>query len=134
MTGQMNDPVIGIDAPGMKGVWSEVLSAHEENLKEKSLAIKTDKPQLSLIPPTALRQEARAMENGLKYGRCSYRKPGVVTANKMADAMMRHIQDWLEGEDNAPDSGVHHLAHVRAGAGILLDLIERDILTDDRDI
>lgn len=98
------------------------------------LELKADKPQLSLIPPTALRQEARAMENGLKYGRCSYRKPGVVTANGLADAMMRHIQDWLEGEDNAPDSGVHHLAHVRAGAGILLDLINRDILTDDRDI
>ena len=112
--------------------------AHGKSLaphtQEEALGIKADKPQLSLIPPTALRQEARAMENGLKYGRCSYRKPGVVTANGLADAMMRHIQDWLEGEDNAPDSGVHHLAHVRAGAGILLDLINRDILTDDRDI
>jgi len=109
----------------------------EEKVADKqkeALGIKADKPQLSLIPPTALRQEARAMENGLKYGRCSYRKPGIITANKMADAMMRHIQDWLEGEDNAPDSGVHHLAHVRAGAGILLDLINRGILRDDRDI
>ena len=99
-----------------------------------ALEIKAAKPDLTLIPPTALRQEARAMENGLKYGRCSYRKPGIITANGMASAMMRHIQDWLEGEDNAPDSGVHHLAHVRAGAGILLDLINREILTDDRDI
>ena len=74
------------------------------------------------------------MENGLKYGRCSYREPGVVTANGLADAVMRHILDWVEGEEDAPDSGVHHLAHARAGLGILLDLIGRGILTDDRDI
>lgn len=97
-----------------------------------ALAVKADKVQLTLIPPTALRQEARAMENGLKYGRCSYLKPGIITANKMTDAILRHILDWLEGEEDAPDSGVHHLAHARAGLGILLDLLDKGLLTDDR--
>ena len=101
---------------------------------DAALAVKADKVQLTLIPPTALRQEARAMENGLKYGRCSYREPGVITANGMIDAVLRHIMDWMEGEENAPDSGVHHLAHARAGLGIILDTQERGVLTDDRKI
>lgn len=131
MTPNINDTTNGTEQH-VKG--TELHTTTKRRSALELLEVKAAKPQLSLIPPTALRQEARAMENGLKYGRCSYRKPGIITANGMADAMMRHIQDWLEGEDDAPDSGVHHLAHVRAGAGILLDLIERDILTDDRDI
>ena len=99
-----------------------------------ALAVKAEKVQLTLIPPTALRQEARAMEDGLKYGRCSYREPGIITANGMIDAVLRHIMDWMEGEENAPDSGVHHLAHARAGLGIILDTQERGVLTDDRKI
>ena len=101
---------------------------------DAALAVKADKVQLTLIPPTALRQEARAMENGLKYGRWSFREPGIITANGMIDAVLRHIMDWMEGEENAPDSGVHHLAHARAGLGIILDTQERGLLTDDRSI
>lgn len=106
----------------------------EPATRTPALATKAAKVQLSLIPPTALRQEARAMEDGLKYGRCSYREPGMITANGMIDAIRRHILDWMEGEENAPDTGVHHLAHARAGLGILLDTLERGVLTDDRDI
>lgn len=104
-----------------------------EEERDEKLAIKAAKPQITLIPPIALLMEARAMENGLKYGRCSYRQPGIISANGMCDAMMRHILDWLQGEECAPDSGVHHLAHVRAGAGILLDVQNDGLLNDDRD-
>ena len=104
----------------------------EYALKQEAQAVKTAKPQITLIPPTAILQEARAMENGLKYGRNSWHEKDRVGAYEMADAMMRHILDWLNGEENAPDSGVHHLAHVRAGAGILLDALEKGVLNDDR--
>ena len=43
-----------------------------------------------------------------------------------------HLNAWAEGEEAAPDSGVHHLGHARACLGILLDAQETGNLIDDR--
>jgi len=101
--------------------------------RELALAYKAAKPQIGLIPPTAIRQEARAMEDGKKkYGVASWREQDVVAALQLTNACRRHILDWLEGEECAPDTGVHHLAHARADLGILLDAQEAGTLDDDR--
>ena len=99
----------------------------------ESMAIANAKPMLTLIPTTAIRQEARAMEDGYKkYGRATWRTPNVVSSHSLMDKAMRHIMDWLDGEDTAADSGVHHLAHARAILGIAIDAQERKSLNDDR--
>ena len=72
------------------------------------------------------------MQNGGdKYGPFNYRETDV-TASVFFDAMMRHLLDWKDGEDFAQDSNVHHLAHLMAGAAIILDAQLHGTFVDDR--
>jgi hypothetical protein len=66
-----------------------------------------------------------------KYGRYNWRSNKVV-ASVYADAALRHILAWYDGEECAPDSGVPHLGHAKACLGILADAIETGNLIDDR--
>ena len=71
--------------------------------------------------PVAIAHESLAMLDGeLKYGYRNWRSKPVV-ARIYIDAAKRHLNAWEEMEENAPDSGVHHLGHARACLGILLD-------------
>ncbi len=47
-------------------------------------------------------------------------------------ALLRHISAVLDGEDCDPSSGLPHVAHIRATAGIILDAYSLDQLNDDR--
>lgn len=90
------------------------------------------KPPLNLIPPVALVHEARAMQNGAdKYGPFNWREKRVL-ASVYIGAMMRHLAAYADGEDDAADSEIPHLAHIRACAAILLDAAECGQLGDDR--
>lgn len=90
------------------------------------------KPQLWLVPPSALIHEAMAMKNGAdKYGAYNWRLKKV-RAVIYIDAALRHLQQYLDGEDVAEDSKCHHLAHARACCGIVLDALETGNLVDDR--
>lgn len=87
---------------------------------------------LGTVCPVAIAHESCAMLDGeLKYGPRSWRKDKIV-ARRYVDAAMRHLNAWAEGEETAPDSGVHHLGHARACLGILLDAQETGNLIDDR--
>lgn len=66
-----------------------------------------------------------------KYGPYNWRGNAVV-ARIYIDAAMRHLLAWLEGEETAEDSGVHHLGHAMACCAILLDAQETGNLIDDR--
>lgn len=92
----------------------------------------TKKIPLDEIPATALAHEACAMLDGdLKYGFRNWRAKDVKARIYIA-AAMRHLMAWSEGEEYAPDSGVHHLGHARACLGILLDAQASGNLIDDR--
>ena len=92
------------------------------------------KVSLSKFPPVALAHGAHAMMDGArKYGAYNWRDKPVV-AHIYVDAAMRHLTDWFEGEEEAPDSGVHHLGHAIACCAILLDAQEVGNLIDDRPI
>lgn len=87
---------------------------------------------LGAVCPVAIAHESCAMLDGeLKYGPRSWRKDKII-ARRYIDAAMRHISAWLEGEEVAVDSGVHHLGHARACLGILLDAQATGNLIDDR--
>ena len=90
------------------------------------------KPQLHLIPPSALVLEALVMELGAeKYSPFNWRdKP--VSMNGYLSAIMRHVAQLLDGEDFDSESRISHLAHIRAGAGILIDAMETGNLIDNR--
>lgn len=90
------------------------------------------KPQLALIPPTASEEMAKALACGAeRYGPWNWRGTGV-EAMTYLHAMRRHIDRYLDGEDIDPDSGVHHLGHVMAGCGIVLDARKHGTLIDNR--
>lgn len=90
------------------------------------------KPPLHLIPSTAMIWESMAFRDGAKkYGPYNWRDESV-SASVYVAACKRHLEAWFDHEENAPDSGVHHLAHSRACLAILLDAQWNGTLVDDR--
>ena len=95
-------------------------------------AIGRTKPPIHLIPASALIHESMAFANGaVKYGPYNWRSAKVAATVYVA-AAMRHLLSYMDGEDMARDSNVHHLAHARACLAILLDAAETGNLVDDR--
>lgn len=90
------------------------------------------KPPLHLIPSTAEIIESLAMADGArKYGPYNWRDKTVAATVYLA-ACKRHIAAWMDGEEVARDSGVHHLGHARACLGIILDAQANGTMVDDR--
>lgn len=90
------------------------------------------KVSISKFPVIGTVMGAMAMMDGAeKYGPYNWRENDVV-AHIYIDAAMRHLMDWFEGQENATDSGVHHLGHAIACCAILLDAQANNNLIDDR--
>lgn len=95
-------------------------------------AFGASKPDLSLIPPSSLAHMAMSMEEGgWKYGPYNFRESKIEARTYVA-AAMRHLGDWLDGEEMSLDAEVHNLGAVMACCGILLDAIENGNLIDNR--
>lgn len=87
---------------------------------------------LHLWPETATALGCLAFLDGmLKYGRSNFRAVGV-RSSIYYDAARRHLNKWFEGEDNDPDSGLPHLAHLLACVAIIVDAQAAGKLNDDR--
>jgi len=90
------------------------------------------KVNLHLVPPASILYQALAMEDGaVKYGPYNWRQNKVI-ATIYIDAAQRHLLQWLDGEENASDSGKPHLAHALACIGIIVDALETGNLVDNR--
>ncbi len=84
------------------------------------------------IPLSSLLHLSAAMEDGVKkYGLYNWRE-SKIKSEIYIDAAIRHILSWVEGEDLAVDSGVHHFGHVMACMAILLDAESSGTLVDHR--
>lgn len=90
------------------------------------------KPAIWLVPGAGLIHTAKAFEDGAKkYSPYNWRERDV-RATVYISAALRHIYSYLDGEDIASDSNVHHLGHAAACAFILLDAASTGNLIDDR--
>jgi hypothetical protein len=90
------------------------------------------KVPLHLVPPSAKHFLALALADGaVKYGPYNWRDTAISTSVYVA-AAQRHLDAFWDGEDNAPDSGVHHIAHAMACMALMLDALTIDKLNDDR--
>jgi hypothetical protein len=119
-------------------IWQQPISETKVTSKATTANPKdivgSTKISLSKVPCVAIAHEAHAMMDGArKYDPYNWRAKAV-QASIYVDAALRHIHDWFEGEELAPDSKVHHLGHARACLGILLDCQENNRLIDDRPI
>lgn len=96
-------------------------------------ALGVRKPDLSLIPPTALVYLAKALEEGArKYGPFNWREHPVKYRVYIA-AALRHIACALDREDLDPENpDKPHLAGAMASLAILSDAIETGNVIDDR--
>ncbi len=89
------------------------------------------KPDLSLIPMAALKEEAIGFMLGTrKYGRYQYASG--LEASRLVGAALRHIHAWMEGEEVDPESGASHLGHARCCLAMLLHCQQLGTLKDNR--
>jgi hypothetical protein len=95
-------------------------------------ARKEGKPQLSLVESALKAGVAYAMKDGVeKYGLRNYLyKP--IKIRTYTDALQRHIDCFLDGEEWAEDSGVHHLDHAVACLNVLMGALSHGVAIDDR--
>lgn len=101
-----------------------------ENPKTKAGAAKP--ALISVIPTASLLHLGEVMKLGAtKYGPFNWRETPVPAETYM-DAAMRHLLSWQDGEDEDPESGMSHLAHVMACMAIIIDAKENNMLDDNR--
>jgi hypothetical protein len=92
----------------------------------------TGKPPMSLLPFGALREVAHVLAFGReKYGAHSWRYHAGEWS-RMADAAMRHLGAWIDGENVDPETGRSHLAHAACCVLFLLAYVLDGRGRDDR--
>jgi hypothetical protein len=90
------------------------------------------KPNLSIVPLRPLYEVALALYEGArKYGPWNWRKENVDEVIYV-DAAIRHMNQWLAGEDIDPDSGLPHISKAIAGLIILRDAQHHECSIDTR--
>lgn len=91
-----------------------------------------DKPPLEYLVTSVLPDEAKVLKLGAdKYGVRSWRVEKI-WASTYEGAMLRHLLAWIEGEDLDPESGLPHLAHLRANCAVVMDAQMHGTFVDDR--
>lgn len=84
-----------------------------------------------LIPPEATWLESLVYGMGAaKYAERNWEMG--YAWGKSIQALERHLQLFKAGEDNDPESGLPHMAHVRWHTGVLLAFQAREVGIDDR--
>lgn len=97
----------------------------------KGLKYDAGKPPLAYIPKAALYAEGEAFAFGAKkYESWNY-KNGLLISRTLS-AALRHIAQFLDGQNNDNESGVNHLGCARANLGMALDTLANHPEMDDR--
>ncbi len=103
----------------------------ETGVNPKDL-IGVQKLPLAIVPWTAVGGMCLALLDGAsKYGPFNWRDIPV-QSHIYIEAALGHLMSYADGEDNAQDSGLHHLYHAMACCAIILDAIQADRLGDTR--
>lgn len=90
-------------------------------MKSEEYATKFKKVDLTLIPAACQIPEANVLAHGdSKYARRDYLTKDGYDVEAFR-AILRHVNKILCGEQYDQDSGEHHLAHIRANTGIILE-------------
>jgi hypothetical protein len=128
---ELRDMLFGF--PNLEDV-AEVVEEQQPGGVNPKDALGMKKPDLSVVPPAGVLHLASAMMDGaVKYGPFNWRGNKVLARVYVA-AAMRHLMQYLDGEDIDPTSGVHHLGHAMACAAIVLDARETGNLADNRPV
>jgi len=99
----------------------------------KGVGVKFDqgKPRMALMPFDALYKIAGVFTYGAeKYSEDNWSEG--MRHRRMADALLRHLTAYLNGEDLDDESGLDHLAHMNCCAQMLYAMYLRGAGEDDR--
>lgn len=89
------------------------------------------KAPMSLIPKPALEELAKVLDFGRqKYDAHNWRKG--MKWSRVADAAMRHLTSWYDGEDKDKESGLSHLGHCLCCLAFLATYQQEQLGEDDR--
>ncbi len=90
-----------------------------------------EKPDFSLIDAEWLEEVAKVMTFGKKkYDAHNWRKG--IALSRVLSAGLRHLWAVVRGEDNDPETGLSHLAHLSCCAMFALHFIKHRPDLDDR--
>jgi hypothetical protein len=101
-----------------------------EDVKSEAIKFDQDKPDFTQIPQEALLELAKVFtKGGQKYGTFNY--SGGMQYRRYIAAAMRHMNQWLRGED-IDEIGTNHLANAAASLLMVLDNQLTGLGEDDR--
>lgn len=88
--------------------------------------------ELFTAPPLGLTEYGKVCSYGSrdKYAQNNWRYGFVWSLS--ANALLRHYLAWVGGEDNDPESGLHHMAHAAWHALVLVQFSTDHPTKDDR--
>jgi hypothetical protein len=122
------------DFPGATDKKDPPPGARVKYVNDLSEGVKHDqgKARFDLLPPEALFELVQVFNFGAKeYGDRNWEKG--LKWGRIFAAICRHIFNWLGGEENAKDSGLHHMAHAAWGCLALVTYAKRGMKQfDDR--
>jgi len=80
----------------------------------------SEKPMMALVPVKALEEEGKVWTFGAKkYDTFNWTKG--ITYLRILSAILRHSMALMAGQDLDPESGLHHAAHIRCCAAMLIE-------------
>lgn len=89
------------------------------------------KPKWSLVPQSALIPMVEVLEFGAKkYSPYNWQKGLPIT--EICESLKRHLDAFMEGEDNDQDSGLSHIGHIQCNALFLSWMFKNKPELDDR--
>ena len=116
--------------PAQKVVSLEEFESRKDTNPKDAVGVK--KAPVSTVSGAVIAELGLAMlEGARKYGRHNYRVAGV-RASVYRDAAFRHLNEWWEGQDIDPDSGLSHITKAIASLCVLRDAMIMGNWTDDR--
>jgi hypothetical protein len=110
---------------------AEKLPANDKPTNPKDAVASTTKVPLHMFPVTAIALGAvSALFGALKYGRNNWRHDGA-RASVYIGGALRHLEDYLEGQDEDAD-GLDNLGAALMNIAIIADARAAGVLVDDR--
>ena len=89
------------------------------------------KPKWSLVPQSALIPMVQVLEYGAtKYDPFNWQKGLSIT--ETCESLKRHLDAFMEGEDDDPESTLSHIGHIQCNALFLSWMMKNRPDLDDR--
>jgi hypothetical protein len=99
--------------------------------KEKGLRFNKNKPKWSLVPQSALLPMVEVLDFGAKkYAPFNWAKG--LSIREVCESLKRHLDDFMEGQNNDSESGLSHIGHMQCNTMFLSWLMEKRPDLDDR--